>query len=101
MGDDDILADGCHVTDAIAEVRPLLGLLLEADVDGVESIVAFYEGSVRTAPDHVRSELAVQHLRVSLVVAGLQPGGEGLDRGLCLRVVDSKDPMIAHDCAVP
>jgi hypothetical protein len=89
-------ADRQHMTSPMAKLRLLGGVRLKADVDGMESVVAVDERSVRAAPNDVRSELFVQDVRVVLIVARLEPRSKLLGDPSGVRGIDSQSRAAGH-----
>jgi hypothetical protein len=96
VSDDDLIADCQQVTNLIAKCGLVTPILLEADVDRMELFVALYERAVWATPYDVRRELAIQDVRVVLVMACLQPRRDGLDRRLGVSVPYSHCRASSH-----
>jgi len=97
MRDDNVFADRQRVTDPIAEFHFRRGLLLETDMDRMEAFVTLHQSAVWAAPDNVRRELAVQHLGISLVMAGLETGRKCLCHSSSLDIHTSDSSANGHD----
>jgi hypothetical protein len=83
-----VIADRQLVAHLVAGPGSLSLVALEANVDRVQLLVAFDQRAVGAPPDHIARELAIQQICVSLIVPGLETGGELCDRSSCLRVLD-------------
>jgi hypothetical protein len=88
------------VTNPIAEFHSRFGLLLKADVDGMELIVAIHQSAVGAAPDDISSELEVQHLGVALIMTSLETGGKLLHDKPGLSIHNSDGRVIGHNPAL-
>ena len=86
VGHDHLRTEGEHVAHLVAEGRLARGCFLEAHVNRVQLFEAVDECPERAAPGDVCRELPVEDVGITLVVAGLEAGGEGVDDTPGLRV---------------